>query len=72
MLGARMIWNHIESGVEHIRKNIEEFNLECDYSPEDSLEVANTQRALKKIRDEHESLVKLGFKTKFFSQEELS
>ncbi len=70
--GARMIWNHIESGVEHIRKNILQYNLECDYSAEDSLEVANSKYALKKIRAEHESLVNLGFKTKFYSQEELS
>jgi gamma-glutamylputrescine oxidase len=71
-LGARMIWSHIESGVEHIRKNIKEYNLECDYNEEDSLEVANSRWSLKKIREEHESLIKLGFKTNFFSQEQLS
>ena len=69
--GAQKIWSSIESGVEHIRTNIQNYNLNCDYSTEDSLEVANSQSTIKKIREEHEDLVKLGFKTSFFTQEEL-
>lgn len=69
--GATTIWKHIEAGVEHIRKNIIDHQFACDYTAEDSLEVANSTWALRKLREEHESLVELGFKTDFYTKETL-
>jgi gamma-glutamylputrescine oxidase len=72
MAGGKAIWKSIETGAEHIRKNISEYNIECDYIIEDSLEVANSKSSLKKMIAEYKNLEKLGYKSTCISKENLS
>jgi gamma-glutamylputrescine oxidase len=59
---AQKIWSFVQGGVEHIRKNILEHDFTCDYKPEDTLVVANSMRAFKKIiMPEYETRQKLGY-----------
>ncbi len=69
--GGKTIWNTIESGLEHIRKNIISYKLSCDYQAEDSLYVANSPHTTKAISEEYESLKQLGYKTEYISKEKL-
>lgn len=69
--GAQRIWKTIESGVQHIRKNIEHYNLDCDYARENSLLVANSQKTLNILREEHQSLSELGYGTNYIEKEKL-
>lgn len=70
--GGLAIWNLLEErGKEHIRKNIKDHSIECDYIEEDSLEVASTQKDLSIILKEAEYLAKFGFETKFTKKEDI-
>ena len=61
-----------QQGVEHIRNTIMRYAIECDYIPEDALEVASSKRAIPVIRTEANALIKAGFKTQFIEKEELA
>ena len=69
--GGKAIWKNIEDGVEYIRKNIEQYAIACDYSPEDTLVVANTKSAVPKLIKEHENLVRLGYETSFIKKDDI-
>lgn len=70
--GGLAIWNLLEKrGMEHIRNNIKEYKIECDYIEEDSLEVASTEKDLKAILKEAEYLAKFGFETRFTKKEDI-
>lgn len=68
---AMDIWKSIESGVEYIRATIKQYNIDCEYFPEDTLVVANSKQSLKKLRAEHENLAALGYKTDFITKEHI-
>lgn len=67
--GAFEIWNFISSGVEDIRKNILEHNFNCDYNPQNTLVLANTQSGLKRLKIEHDNLAKFGYQTEFYTKD---
>lgn len=70
--GALAIWNLLEKrGMEHIRKNIKDFNIACDYIEEDSLEVASTPKDLTVILKEAEYLERFGFDSHFTKKEDI-
>lgn len=70
--GGKTIWDAIEKhGVEHIRTTIEQYQIECDYTQADSLEVASTESDVKIILQEAENLAKFGYSTKFIKKEDL-
>jgi gamma-glutamylputrescine oxidase len=70
--GGLAIWNLLEKrGMEHIRKNILDYTIECDYIPEDSLEVASTEKDLTTILKEAEYLERFGFETRFTKKEDI-
>ena len=69
--GGYAIWKRIEAGMHNIRKNIEEYNLECDYTKADSLLVANAARHLKTLQAEHDELHELGYNSIFFNKEDM-
>lgn len=70
--GGLAIWNLLEKhGKEHIRKNIKDYNIDCDYIEEDSLEVASTEKDLNIIIKEAEYLDQFGFKTDFIKKEDI-
>jgi gamma-glutamylputrescine oxidase len=69
---ARTIWDSIEGGVAHIRNNIEKYGIECGYSPQDTLVLATSKKALATLEQECENLVAHGYKASMYSQAELS
>jgi gamma-glutamylputrescine oxidase len=71
--GAKKLWKFIESGVAHIRTNIQQFTIDCDYQQLDTLVLANTKRAFKKeIVTEHNHRLQLGYESALYQQNELS
>lgn len=68
---AGQIWKFITSGVNDIRNNIHQFNLNCDYLPQNTIILANKNRHMHELRKENENLEKLGYKTKFFNQSQV-
>ncbi len=70
--GGKTIWDLLENyGLDHIRKNIKHYNIKCDYTEQDSLEVASSQKAVKTVRREAEYLARFGYKTDFIKKEDM-
>lgn len=70
--GGLAIWNLLEKrGMEHIRRNIKEHAIECDYIDEDALEVASTEKDLTIIVKEAEYLSRFGFDSSFIKKEDI-
>lgn len=65
--GAHTIWDFISSGVEDMRGNIQQHNFACDYSPQDTLVLANSKSRLKTLELEHNNLSKFGYKSSIYS-----
>ena len=71
--GGKTIWDAISTqGVEHIRANIKQYHLSCDYSEQDAFEVASTEKDIKIILKEAENLARYGYETTFIKKEEVS
>ena len=65
---GKKLWDFIVSGVERIRANIKNYNLECEYQEQDSLVVANTKKAFAThIQPEHEARRKEGYESTIYS-----
>ncbi len=67
MKSAQTIWNFITSGVHDIRSNIQQHTFDCDYSPQNSLSVATSKKALKELEIEHANLINLGYKASLYN-----
>lgn len=68
---AHTIWDFITSGVDTIRNNIHEHQFSCDYVQQDSLTVATSKHAVKELETEHSNLSKFGYKTSFYTAEQV-
>ncbi len=69
---ATTLWQFVVSGVDHIKKNIEDYSLKCDYQMQDTLVIANNSSAFPyRIQREHESRLKIGYKSSLFAQDQL-
>lgn len=69
---AKKLWDFIEVGVHLIHKNIQDFNIVCDYQEQDTLVVATSTRDFTNdIVVEHEYRQKLGYKTTLYTEEQL-
>jgi hypothetical protein len=69
---GKTIWKLIQLyGVEHIRNNIKQYNLDCDYTEQDSLDVASSEKDVEGIVKEAEYLAQFGYKTNFITKEDL-
>ena len=68
---ANNIWDFITSGVNDIRKNIEQYNFNCGYAPQDTMMVASNTSDFKKLATEYENLAKFNYKTALYSAEQL-
>lgn len=69
---ARQLWEFVTSGVEHIRSNIQEHTLVCDYHVEDTLVVANSARAYRaQVEKEHTTRLSFGYPSTLHSKEQL-
>jgi gamma-glutamylputrescine oxidase len=58
---AKRLWEFVVSGVEDIRGNIQQRNIECDYQVQDSLFLANSPKGASRIIDEHDARTRLGY-----------
>ncbi len=63
---AKRIWEFVLSGVESIRKNIEHYNISCDYQKQDSLFIANNASSFKHVKKEHGARRQLGYASTLF------
>lgn len=68
---AHQIWDFISRGVQDIRKNILNYNLNCDYAPQDTLMLASTKADFKKLMIEYENLSRFGYKTRLYQSVDL-
>ena len=71
MDSAQTIWKFIHSGIETIRNNITKLNFDCDYKDNTGLFLANCPRTLKKLKEEHNNISKLGYESQFFDTQQL-
>lgn len=65
---ARKIWDFFISGVNDIRNNIQQYDLACDFMPQDTLMVANSKRGFKTFETEYGNLVNNGYKAALYPQ----
>lgn len=64
---ASTIWDFFISGVNDIRNNIQQYDLACDYMPQDTLMVANSKRGFKIFETEYNNLVDNGYKADLYT-----
>jgi gamma-glutamylputrescine oxidase len=69
---ARRLWRASTDGCEQIRRNVERFQIDCDFVEADSLYVANSEGEFSTIRQEHEAHRRLGFPSQLYTRDELS
>lgn len=69
---AKRIWEFVVSGVTAIRKNIEQYNIECDYEVQDSLFVGTNTRGFEHTGEEHDAREQLSYESTLYTQEELA
>lgn len=69
---AKQIWNLGISGGQHIRQNVEQFKLNCDYRKEDTMVLALDKKDVKDVLADHTVRQQLGYESKFFKKNELS
>jgi len=68
---AKHIWEFVLSGVESIRRNIKQNNIQCDYQVQDSLFIANTPARTKYVEEEYKARQTLGYTSKLYGVREL-
>ncbi|HTM06460.1 MAG TPA: FAD-binding oxidoreductase [Patescibacteria group bacterium] len=70
--GAKIIWELIQQhGVDYIHNNINHYQLDCDYTKQDSLEVASSEKDVTNILKEAENLARFGYATNFIKKEDI-
>ncbi|MFZ5953469.1 MAG: NAD(P)/FAD-dependent oxidoreductase [Candidatus Dependentiae bacterium] len=69
---AKKVWDMGTRGVELIRELIAKFNLDCDYQIQDNCVAANSHAAFKKIQEEHEGRITMGFESRLFDSSTVS
>jgi gamma-glutamylputrescine oxidase len=70
---GQALWEFAKSGVERIRRTIEELGIDCDYQVQDSLFVARTARAFRKVIEaEHRTHSSLGYRSTLYDRESLA
>ncbi len=68
---AKRIWEFVISGVDRIRKNIEDHNIICDYQKQDSLFIANSTSGFKHVKKEHEAREQLGYVSNIYDSNKI-
>jgi gamma-glutamylputrescine oxidase len=68
---ARRMWEFVISGVDHIRKSIDRYNISCDYQVQDSLFIANNTSGFKHIKKEHEARTQLGYASTLYENTQI-
>jgi gamma-glutamylputrescine oxidase len=69
---GRDLWEFANSGVERIRRTIKTFAIDCDYQVQDSLFVAHSARAFRKVIEvEHAAHAALGYHSTVYDRASL-
>jgi gamma-glutamylputrescine oxidase len=69
---GQALWEFARSGLERIRRTIKELAIECDYQVQDSLFVARTARAFRKVIEaEHRTHHALGYRSTLYDRASL-
>jgi len=68
---ARHIWEFVLSGVELIRHNISDYQIDCDFEVQDSLFIANTSSGWKHIQEEYHARATLDYKSTLYNAEDV-
>jgi gamma-glutamylputrescine oxidase len=69
---GRELWEFASSGVERIRRTIKTLAIECDYQVQDSLFVARSNRAFRKVIEvEHHTHAALGYHSTVYDRASL-
>lgn len=69
---AQKLWDFITGGVTFIHHNIQQYNLSCGFTMQDSLMMANTKSWVKTLIQECNNLEKFGYQSQFISQADIS
>jgi gamma-glutamylputrescine oxidase len=69
---GRELWEFAKLGVARILRTIEELGVACDYQPQDSLFVARSARAFRRVIEaEHQTHVSLGYRARIYDRSSL-
>lgn len=69
---GQALWEFAKSGLQRIRRTIEDLAIECDYKVQDSLFVARSARAFRKVIEaEHRAHVSLGYRSTLYDRASL-
>lgn len=69
---AQELWGCVMSGVHLIKKNIEQYSIDCDYQLYETLVLANTERAFKKsLVPEHAAYQAAGYRSQLHDHAQL-
>lgn len=63
---AKVLWEFVSAGVEHIRKNIQSHRIDCDFQVQDSLFIAKTPRSFPIVEEEHKARIALNYKSTLY------
>jgi gamma-glutamylputrescine oxidase len=70
---GQALWEFAKSGLERIRRTIEQLAVECDYEIQDSLFVARTARAFRNVIEvEHRTHASLGYHSTLYDRGSLA
>ncbi len=68
---AKKIWRFVEGGVAQIKKNIEQYGIDCDYQVQDSLYIANSRSKISEIEAEYQARQTLDYTSMLYTKERL-
>ncbi len=69
---GKRIWEFAKAGVHSIQQTIKNKNINCDFSEQDALFIANDTRGLKKVKEEFEIQSKLGYNPSFYDKSHIT
>ena len=65
---AKRLWDFVMSGVQDIRRNIEEHAIDCDFQVQDSLFLANSPKGMELVRQEHDARTRVGYDSTLYDE----
>jgi gamma-glutamylputrescine oxidase len=65
---AGRLWEFVGNSMERMRKNILDYEIDCDYQEQDYVYVSNTKRGMKKVYEECKSREKLGYTSRVYTR----
>ena len=69
---AKRVWDFGLSGVEAIRADVREHDIQCDYQVQDSLFAANSASGWLSVQKEHRARLQLGYQSQLYGKNEVT